>query len=57
MTDTELIETLTQIVETQADLIKRLHFQNKQLLTVSLMDDEVGFVLAKTDSILNEERS
>jgi hypothetical protein len=56
MSDIELIENLTQIVEAQAALIRKLHFQNKQLLTVSSMDDEVESLLAKTDKTLNEER-
>jgi len=56
MSELELIENLTKIVELQAGLIRKLHSQNKQLLAVSSIDDEVETVLDKTDKTLNQER-
>jgi hypothetical protein len=56
MSELELIENLTKIVEAQADIIRRLHSQNKQLLTVSSLDGDVESVLTETNKTLNQER-
>jgi hypothetical protein len=53
MSNTELNERLTLIIEEQAEIIRKLYFQNRQLLAVSHLDDEVESVLAKSDDILN----
>ena len=51
MNETEIIEQLTQIIEIQAFMIRKLHGIIKQLNATTSIDDEVAFILEESDSI------
>jgi len=50
MSDTEIIETLTETVERQAQIIRQLYGVVKQLGATTSIDDEVALCLEETQA-------
>jgi len=57
MNDIEVVETLTEIISKQSDLIRQLHGIVKQLSATTTIDSEVALLLTEADRAVAKQNN